>query len=383
MKKTKQLYELRQIFEMQLQAMRATLRPGTIRYYRVQANRFLRFLRAKHPEIRTPDQLQRNPHVLGWLRSMAEENPPLTNRSRVAALICVRRLLHEIADSGYVVEEPLILPQDFPPRDLYLPKPISPEIDRLLDRELRKTDDLLSNALLLLRATGMRVGECLRLERDSIKHVGDEHWALQVPLGKLHNERWVPIDSDAHNIFDRLLSLSAPAVPDRSGAAAPLLALAKGRRVRYDQIRQALLEATRRIPCQPIRVHQLRHTYATEMLRAGISLPVLKDLLGHKDIRMTMIYVQVTQNDLQREYHQARQRMVAVHSVPQLPTPQCRDLSVEGILGACRILDAIKHQLEMYRRQLTDEESRHKLHCLLRRLANLRVAFTRFQKIKK
>ena len=171
MKKT-QLSNLRQIFEMQLQAMQATLRPGTLRYYRVQANRFLRFLRAKHPEVRTPDQLRRNPHVLGWLRSMAEEKPPLTNRSRIAALICVRRLLHEIADSGYIVEEPLILPQDFPPRDLYLPKPISPEIDRLLDRELRKTDDLLSNALLLLRATGMRVGECLRLERDSIKHYG-------------------------------------------------------------------------------------------------------------------------------------------------------------------------------------------------------------------
>jgi site-specific recombinase XerD len=382
MSKRQQPRELEQIFEMQLQTLAATLRPNTIRYYRVQANRFLRFLQTKYPAIRTTDQLGRNPHVLGWLRSMAEENPPLTNRSRLAALICVRRLFYEIADSGYLIEESLILPQDFPPRDLYLPKPISPEIDLLLDRELRKTDGLLSNALLLLRATGMRVGECLRLDRDSIKHVDGDHWALHVPLGKLHNERWVPIDSDAHKIFDRLLSIGDPAVTDQSGVAAPLLVLPNGHRVSYHRIRQALVEATRRIPCPPIRLHQLRHTYATAMLRAGISLPVLKELLGHKDIRMTMIYVQVTQNDLQREYHQARQRLNAIHAVPQLPTPESGDLTVDCIRGACRVLDAIKHQMEMYRRQLADEKANHRLRRLLIRLGRLRIAFARFQKTK-
>ena len=375
--------ELEQIFEVQLQAMQATLRPVTIRYYRVQANRFLRFLRTNHPDIHSPGQLRRNPHVLGWLRSMAEEDPPLTNRSRLAALICVRRLFHEISDARYVIEESLILPQDFPPRDLYLPKPISPEIDKLLDRELRKTDDLLSNALLLLRATGMRVGEFLRLNRDSIRHVGGDDWSIHVPLGKLHNERWVPIDPDAHRTFNRILLLSAPPRPDPSGAPMPLLVLPNGRRVYYQKIRQTLAEATKRISCPSIRVHQLRHTFATAMLRAGISLPVLKELLGHKDIRMTMLYVQVTQNDLQREYHQARQRMAAVHSMPQLPSLQQGDFHIDGVLGACRALDAIKHQLEMYRRLLTDEKASHKLHCLLRRLTNLRIAFTRFHQVPK
>jgi hypothetical protein len=40
---------------------------------------------------------------------------------------------------------------------------LSPEDDRLLDRQLRADDTLLSNTLLLLRATGMRIGECLHL----------------------------------------------------------------------------------------------------------------------------------------------------------------------------------------------------------------------------
>ncbi len=43
------------------------------------------------------------------------------------------------------------------------------------------------------------------------------------------------------------------------------------------------------------------------MLRLGVSLPALMQLLGHKDIRMTLRYVQVTQQDLQREFHRARQ----------------------------------------------------------------------------
>ena len=43
-----------------------------------------------------------------------------------------------------------------------------------------------------------------------------------------------------------------------------------------------------------------RHSYASEMIRLGVSLPALMQLLGHKDIRMTLRYVQVTQHDLKR-----------------------------------------------------------------------------------
>ena len=42
------------------------------------------------------------------------------------------------------------------------------------------------------------------------------------------------------------------------------------------------------------------------MVRLGVSLPALMQLLGHKDIRMTLRYVQVTQQDLQRQFQLAR-----------------------------------------------------------------------------
>jgi integrase len=49
-----------------------------------------------------------------------------------------------------------------------------------------------------------------------------------------------------------------------------------------------------------------RHTYATEMLRAGVGFPVLMKLLGHTSPEMTMRYLDVALTDLQREFQRAR-----------------------------------------------------------------------------
>ncbi|NTV42151.1 MAG: tyrosine-type recombinase/integrase [Syntrophobacteraceae bacterium] len=377
---TGQPCELHRILQEQLRILGATLKPSTVGYYRAQANGFLRYLHRDYPEIHSPGQLQRNPHILGWLRSLAEDPPPLTNRSRRAALICMRRLFDDLADNGYPVREALILSQDLPPHDLYLPIPLSPEVDHLLDRELRQTDDLLSNALLLIRATGMRIGECLRLNRDSLRHLGGNQWALHVPLGKLHNERWVPLDDEACKIFHRILSLSRlPPIEAPNPPSPPLLLLPNGKKVSYHHMTNALKDAAKRARCTPARLHQLRHTYATVMLRAGISLTALKEILGHRDIRMTMCYVQITQNDLQREYHLARRNMASVHAVPQLSTATDLQSHDTGIPAICHALDTVKHQLEMHRRQLATQQAKNKIQSLARRLARLRAAMARLQ----
>ena len=65
----------------------------------------------------------------------------------------------------------------------------------------------------------------------------------------------------------------------------------------------------------------MRHTFATEMVRLGVSLPALMQLLGHRDIRMTLRYAQITQADLQREYFAARHKaaeLTPFHSSPPL-----------------------------------------------------------------
>ena len=367
---------LDRIFEEQLQTLAVALRQSTIGYYRSAVNRFLRYLHTAHPELRAASQLRRDPHILGWLRSLGQETPPLTNRSRRACLMCVRRLLDELISNGQPMAEGLILRQDFPPPDLYLPKPLSPENDRLLDQQLRLTDDLHSNALLLLRATGMRIGECLRLQTDCLRHLSphpdqEDQWALHVPLGKLHSERWVPADDRIRLIVARLLALRGTAACSQpTGLSDWLLREPDGRPVSYQRMWQALAQAARHAGCSaPVRPHQLRHTFASEMVRLGISLPALKELLGHRDIRMTMVYVAVTQNDLQRQYHLARQALSRLHSIPELPIHQPPTfVTSPNIPAVLRSLAATRHLLEMVRRQLENEKARRKLARLANRL---------------
>ena len=82
------------------------------------------------------------------------------------------------------------------------------------------------------------------------------------------------------------------------------------------QVCHSLRLSTRIVP------HQLRHTYATEMLRAGVGFPALMKLLGHTSPEMTMRYVDVALTDLQREFQRARSQ--PRHLVPQPKMPSAR-----------------------------------------------------------
>jgi len=124
----------------------------------------------------------------------------------------------------------------------------------------------------------------------------------------------------------------------------------------YQALRVALAKTAQRAHCSgSVTPHPLRHTFASEMIRLGMSLPALMQLLGHKDIRMTLRYVQITQVDLHREYHAARRNAVEPHRVPVLAAPNSSDLA--GPAGICQAVAATRHLLEMYRRQLSDANS--------------------------
>jgi len=93
-------------------------------------------------------------------------------------------------------------------------------------------------------------------------------------------------------------------------------------------------------------------------------------LLGHKDIRMTLRYLQVTQQDLQREFHLARQAAAHHHLISKLPLSDPFSATPD-LAGVQRALRATRHLLDMYRRQLTDEKTRRKLQRLDRRLLDV------------
>ena len=64
--------------------------------------------------------------------------------------------------------------------------------------------------LLLMRHTGMRIGELVDLSLDCLLPLETGQWAIHVPLGKLKTERWVPVDSVVCGLVERLRLLRPP-----------------------------------------------------------------------------------------------------------------------------------------------------------------------------
>lgn len=359
-----------------------TLRPATIAGYRSTVKRFVRFLDENFPAVEQPADLRRDPHMLGWLEHLWKtrahgSGAPLRNETRAHQLLQLRRLLELLSDHKRPPRPALLRSDDIPRPDQCLPRPLTPEHDAALQAVLRERADLLSSALLLTRLSGMRIGECLDLSPDCLRHLGGEQWALHVPLGKLHSERWVPADEEIRALVSRLLFLRTlpPRVTD-----AFLLPRPKGRAVLGNALRAALGERARQAGIEThIVPHQLRHTYATSMLRAGVSLPALMKLLGHRTANMTLRYVQITQEDLQREFRLARQNPRHRMPVPAAldeAEPTCPDAPflLERLSGAVRLLQLFQQHnptldprgLELLARRL------RRVHSLFRKLTQVR-----------
>ena len=231
-------------------------------------------------------------------------------------------------------------------------------------RSLRR-NDLGGNAFLLIRHTGMRISECADLSYDCLRSPGPDQWAIHVPLGKLKTERMVPVDACIGELVQRLRFFRSL---DPLRADGRLLARPSSKNALIRQLRDYLHQvcfslglSTQIVP------HQMRHSYATEMLRAGVSFPVLMKLLGHTDPEMTMRYVDVTLTDLEREFHQARSHPRHLAPQPKVSSPQLR----AGLDGVIDSLLAAQHVLEMFRRPLPKGTSRTCLDRLTNRLTKI------------
>jgi site-specific recombinase XerD len=369
-------HPLEQALQARVRLLATTLRPATVRQYEHTVRRFLRYLRESFPQVRRPADIRRDPHILGWLEHLwSYRRPgsarPLCAHSRGAHLIRLRKLFDLLADHSSPPRPGLLLSDDIPRPDQTLPRPLPPEDDARLQTELRSRNDLLSNALLLTRLTGMRIGETVDLSADCLRHLGGGDWALHVPVGKLHSERWTPVDTEVRDIVARLRFLAT--LPP---AAAPafLLPRARGRSALCTELRTALRAAALAAGISArIVPHQLRHTYATTMLHAGVSLPALMKLLGHHSANMTMRYVAVTQKDLQREFQLAQTKPrhpIPLPAAAAFPDPDQADPPsvIQRLSAALRLLDLFRQQTPAHD---------HEIRLLIRRLIRIRSAFAK------
>jgi site-specific recombinase XerD len=293
------------VFQGAVESLCTALSHGSLRHYSGTANHFLGYLGTNHPEVNRLDQLRREPHILGWMSRMRSQAPPLATVTCIRRIIALRAICNELAWTKQCPELAyLIRREDIPRTPQSLPRPLTAEQDQLLQQEFLRRNDLGGNVFLLMRHTGMRIGECVDLSGHCLRSIGPNQWAIHVPLGKLKTERMVPVDAAVCELVQRLRFFRSfdPLPADGRLLARPARkeALLHQLRDYLHQVCHSLNLSTRIVP------HQLRHSYATEMLRAGVGFASVMKLLGHTDPGMTMRYVDVALTDLQREFQQAR-----------------------------------------------------------------------------
>ena len=105
------------------------------------------------------------------------------------------------------------------------------------------------------------------------------------------------------------------------------------------------------------------------MLRSGVSLPALMKLLGHSTPKMTLLYAEVTQTDLQREFHLARSQPRHLMPPPKVASPASGTQA--DLPGMLHSLHAAHHVLEMFRRTLPNGADRRILDRLMNRLTKI------------
>jgi site-specific recombinase XerD len=169
----------------------------------------------------------------------------------------------------------------------------------------RTSRDLAIVGLMLLE--GLRSQEVLALNRDDVLRS-----EAQIRVrGKGNKVRFLPLAPEAVQLLDHYLRLERPN-PSSAALFVSLKGPARGSRMTPAGLRSLFRHHRQTTGVTLANPHRFRHTFASDMLRAGVSLPALMQLMGHADIQTTLIYVQVTPLEVYQQYARA----VAQHIRP-------------------------------------------------------------------
>jgi integrase len=130
--------------------------------------------------------------------------------------------------------------------------------------------------LIVALNTGMRKSEILDL---CWKNVDFARRFIRVELSKNNRSRKVPMNSAVQKTLSALQGKGSEFVFTRD----------KGQG-RLRSIETAFRTACRKAGIENLRFHDLRHTFATNLVMGGVDLVTVKEILGHSDISMTVRY---------------------------------------------------------------------------------------------
>jgi len=165
-------------------------------------------------------------------------------------------------------------------------------------RSFRTFRDLAIVALMLL--DGLRSCEILQFELEDLSPT-EAH--LRV-LGKGNKRRILPLPAETLEVLQNYLRLERP-LTNSPVLFVSLKGRQRGRPMTVAGLRSLFRHHRLHSQVPQANPHRLRHTFGADMVRAGISLPALMHLMGHAYIHTTMLYVQLTPQDVWREYARA------------------------------------------------------------------------------
>ena len=191
-----------------------------------------------------------------------------------------------------------------------LPKPLTvQEIDELLEQPAKRTspESKRDRAMLeLMYATGLRVTELVSLDLEDINVEGEKPYVRL--LGKGNRERQIPLlDQPAQEVGDYMRFARPRLVGERAETA--LFVNRRGERL----TRQGFWLILRGYAAEAgifgrVTPHTLRHSFATHMLRGGMDIHKVQELLAHANISTTQVYTQVSREHIREAYEKAHPR---------------------------------------------------------------------------
>ena len=169
----------------------------------------------------------------------------------------------------------------------------------------RTARDLAIVGLMLLE--GLRSAEVLALNPEDVL-LSEAQLRVR---GKGNKLRFLPLAPESVQLLDHYLRLERPD-PCTAALFVSLKGRSRGARMTAAGLRSLFRHHRQTTGITLANPHRFRHTFASDMVRAGVSLPALMQLMGHADIQTTLLYVQVTPQDVYLEYARA----VAKHIRP-------------------------------------------------------------------
>lgn len=180
--------------------------------------------------------------------------------------------------------------------------PLQPEQVARFWSSFRTSRDLAIVALLLLN--GLRSREVLGLKLEDLLFSESQ---LRV-RGKGSRIRLLPLPPETIRILQCWLKTERP-LTNAAEVFVSLKGKARGQPMTPAGLR-SLFRHHRAISGVPqANPHRFRHTFGHDMIRAGISLPALMRLMGHAHIQTTLLYIQLTPQDVFAEYARAVEQM--------------------------------------------------------------------------